>query len=84
MAAFMTTEEVASEFRVEIQTVRRWKREGKLACTKVGRRLLFERGYIDQVKARRGAGSEDFGADLRRRLGRSSTATKSTENTKKI
>lgn len=70
MAENMTCEEVADLFRVDVQTVRRWRREGKLSCAKVGRRLLFNRGYINQVVQKRGAGSQDFGADLRRRLGR--------------
>lgn len=70
MAAFMTTDEVAELFRVDVETVRRWRRSRKLQGTQIGHRWLFERGYIDNVVIKRGAGADDFGADFRRRLGR--------------
>ena len=38
----MTTEEVAELMHVHTKTVGRWKREGKLPATRVGRRNLFK------------------------------------------
>jgi excisionase family DNA binding protein len=43
---FLTVREVAEQFRVTEQTVRKWVRDGRLAATKLpgGKNLLIRRG----------------------------------------
>jgi len=52
---FLFVEEVASETRVSISTVRHWIRTGKLPSLKPGRRRLVRRSDLDALLA--GAGS---------------------------
>jgi excisionase family DNA binding protein len=53
-AEYVTTEEVAKRYRVCIQTVRRWAREGVLSPIKVGRRYLYRDAEVRAALERTG------------------------------
>jgi excisionase family DNA binding protein len=53
-AEYVTTEEVAKRYRVCIQTVRRWAREGVLSPIKVGRRYLYRDSEVRAALERTG------------------------------
>lgn len=47
MGDILTPEEIATEWRLEVATVRRWIREGKLKATKLGRGWRIKRADWD-------------------------------------
>ncbi len=64
----LTMEEVAKELRVTVKTVGAWARKKKILGTRIGRRWLFDPGYIEDLKRKHQ--NADFSADLRRRMAR--------------
>lgn len=49
----LSAKEVASLFHVNVQTIRKWRREGELKAAKIGKAWLFEREYIEHYVKRR-------------------------------
>ncbi|MBK9944199.1 MAG: helix-turn-helix domain-containing protein [Kouleothrix sp.] len=45
----LNTEEVAQFFRVGTLTIRNWRKQGKLAAVKIGRRWLYREVEIQRV-----------------------------------
>lgn len=56
MRRFATTDELAARYRVTVETIRAWARQGKIPSARVGRRpLLFDVDEVDRcMRARSG------------------------------
>jgi excisionase family DNA binding protein len=48
---FVTTDELATLFRVSNRTIRAWRQQGRLRAVRIGRELRFRRSDIDQLIA---------------------------------
>jgi excisionase family DNA binding protein len=46
---FITTEEVASEFKLTSQTIRNWIKSGRIPAVRVGHVFRIRRGDIDEL-----------------------------------
>ena len=50
-AEFLMAEEVAKRYHVSLVTVRRWTAERRIPFYRVGRRILFKRGELEDWMA---------------------------------
>lgn len=50
-ALLVTTDELATFFRVSSRTIRAWRKQGRLRAVRIGRELRFRKSDIDELIA---------------------------------
>ena len=65
MRRYATTGELAARYRVTVETIRAWARQGKIPSVRVGRRpLLFDLDEVDRcIRDRKSDLSESIAVD---------------------
>lgn len=57
MKRFWTSEELASQLRVSVETIRTWARQGRIPCVRISQRpLLFDADEVESLLQRQRGG----------------------------